>query len=102
MRLPLDNATALSPTRSVVVEACAGSGKTWLLVSRLRSCWRSPSRKVAQEVTDRLWLRVLALEDDATVRAFLRARTLLRRMPCQQLQSPLLADAGGRLTCHRG
>ncbi|NCN88409.1 MAG: UvrD-helicase domain-containing protein, partial [Gallionella sp.] len=26
---------ALDPTRSVVVEACAGSGKTWLLVSRI-------------------------------------------------------------------
>lgn len=32
MFLPLDTATALSPVRSVVVEACAGSGKTWLLV----------------------------------------------------------------------
>ena len=28
-------ATALDPARSVVVEACAGSGKTWLLVSRI-------------------------------------------------------------------
>lgn len=26
---------ALDPRRSVVVEACAGSGKTWLLVSRI-------------------------------------------------------------------
>ena len=26
---------ACDPTRSVVVEACAGSGKTWLLVARL-------------------------------------------------------------------
>ena len=25
----------LSPDRSAVVEACAGSGKTWLLVSRM-------------------------------------------------------------------
>ena len=26
---------ACDPARSVVVEACAGSGKTWLLVARL-------------------------------------------------------------------
>ena len=26
---------ALDPRRSVVVEACAGSGKTWLLASRI-------------------------------------------------------------------
>ena len=29
------NASALDPARSIVVEACAGSGKTWLLVSRI-------------------------------------------------------------------
>ncbi|MBI3431648.1 MAG: UvrD-helicase domain-containing protein [Hydrogenophilales bacterium] len=87
MREPLDNTAALDPTRSVVVEACAGSGKTWLLVSRmlrLLLAGAAPSellaitftRKAAQEMTDRLheWLRLLALEDDATVRAFLRAR----------------------------
>ena len=28
-------ALALDPTRSCVVEACAGSGKTWLLVGRV-------------------------------------------------------------------
>ena len=28
------NHQALDPARSVVIEACAGSGKTWLLVSR--------------------------------------------------------------------
>ena len=28
-------ATACDPARSVVVEACAGSGKTWMLVSRI-------------------------------------------------------------------
>ncbi len=35
MREPLDPAVALDPARSAVVEACAGSGKTWLLVSRM-------------------------------------------------------------------
>ena len=29
------NAQALDPANSVVVSACAGSGKTWLLVSRI-------------------------------------------------------------------
>ncbi len=92
MREPLDTAVALDPTRSVVVEACAGSGKTWLLVSRmlrLLLAGAAPSellaitftRKAAQEMTDRLhaWLRVLALADDATVRAFLRERAVPER-----------------------
>jgi len=87
MREPLDSAVALDPARSVVVEACAGSGKTWLLVSRmirLLLAGAAPSellaitftRKAAQEMTDRLhaWLRLLALGSDAEVRAFLRDR----------------------------
>ena len=89
MHEPLNNAIALSPSRSAVVEACAGSGKTWLLVSRmirLLLAGAAPSellaitftRKAAQEMTDRLhaWLRLLALEDDATVRTFLRERAV--------------------------
>ncbi len=102
---PLDTATALSPARSVVVEACAGSGKTWLLVSRmirLLLAGAEPSellaitftRKAAQEMTDRLydWLRVLALENDATVRAFL----LERKVPQDEIEA-LLPRARGLL-----
>ncbi|MDA8128013.1 MAG: UvrD-helicase domain-containing protein [Betaproteobacteria bacterium] len=105
MSEPLDYAIALSPVRSSVVEACAGSGKTWLLVSRmlrLLLAGAAPSellaitftRKAAQEMTDRLheWLRLLALEDDATVRAFLRARSV----PDDDVE-PLLPRARGLL-----
>lgn len=89
MHEPLDSTVALSPMRSAVVEACAGSGKTWLLVSRmirLLLAGAKPSellaitftRKAAQEMTDRLhdWLQVLALADDPTVCAFLRERAV--------------------------
>ena len=80
---------ALDPTRSVVVEACAGSGKTWLLVSRivrLLIAGVAPSeilaitytRKAAQEMQARLndWLRELAIAPEETVREFLRQRAL--------------------------
>jgi len=82
-------AAALDPARSVVVEACAGSGKTWLLVSRvvrLLLAGVAPgeilaityTRRAAQEMEARLreWLRVLALEPDETVREFLRERAV--------------------------
>ncbi|NIO39177.1 MAG: UvrD-helicase domain-containing protein, partial [Burkholderiales bacterium] len=67
------NSAALEPANSVVIEACAGSGKTWLLVSRivrLLLAGARPSeilaitftRKAAQEMQVRLqqWLRLLA------------------------------------------
>ncbi len=83
----MSNHIALDPKRSVVVEACAGSGKTWLLVSRMVRLLldgAQPSqilaitftRKAAQEMQARLqlWLRELAMKDDAYVRDFFAER----------------------------
>ena len=61
-----DNAIACDPKKSVIVSACAGSGKTWLLVARmirLLLAGAKPSeilaltftRKAAQEMRDRLY-----------------------------------------------
>ncbi len=85
----MSNAVALDPKKSVVVEACAGSGKTWLLVSRIIRLLLDgvqPSqilaitftRKAAQEMQARLqlWLRDLAMSDDRGVRQFLAQRGL--------------------------
>ncbi len=85
----MSNPVALDPRHSVVVEACAGSGKTWLLVSRIVRLLldgAQPSqvlaitftRKAAQEMQARLhlWLRELATGDDAAVRNFLAERGL--------------------------
>lgn len=83
------NRIALDPARSVVIEACAGSGKTWLLVSRvvrLLLAGVAPSeilaitytRKAAQEMQARLreWLEFLALAPEDEVRAFLLERAV--------------------------
>ena len=61
-----DNAIACDPRRSVIVSACAGSGKTWLLVARMIRLLLDGAkpqeilaltftRKAAQEMRDRLY-----------------------------------------------
>jgi len=78
---------ALDPTHSVVVEACAGSGKTWLLAARivrLLLAGVAPgeilaitfTRKAAREIEERVvgWLRLLATGGDAELVAFLAER----------------------------
>ncbi len=98
----MDNHIALDPQKSVVVEACAGSGKTWLLVSRIVRLLLAGvkpgeilaitfTRRAAQEMQARLheWLRLLATQDDAAVRSFLKAREL------HEVDDALLAKARG-------
>jgi len=87
--MKVDNQVALNPKNCVVVEACAGSGKTWLLVSRIVRLLLDgvkPSeilaitftRKAAQEMQARLheWLHLLAVADDEGVRQFLNERAI--------------------------
>ncbi len=82
-------AAACDPRRSVVVEACAGAGKTWMLVSRvLRALLDGAepheilaitfTRKAAGEMRARLnqWLAEFAVCDDAQRVAALRQRGL--------------------------
>lgn len=92
----MDYQKALNPEHSIVVEACAGSGKTWLLVSRIIRLLLNGTRpgdilaitftrKAAQEMQVRLrqWLYDLSAQDEAFVRDFLRER----HVPEQELDA---------------
>ena len=78
---------ACDPRASAVVEACAGSGKTWLLVGRVVRALLAGAvpgeilaitftRRAAQEMRARLLaeLKTLALADDAAVAGWLQQR----------------------------
>jgi ATP-dependent helicase/nuclease subunit A len=80
-------AVACDPARSVVVEACAGAGKTWMLVSRVVRALLDGTppqhilaitftKKAAGEMRQRLdeWLARFAVVDHAARVAELRAR----------------------------
>ncbi|MBB3192814.1 UvrD-helicase domain-containing protein [Roseateles terrae] len=82
-------ALACDPARSVVVEACAGAGKTWMLVSRILRALLDGTqpqdivaitftRKAAGEMRERLneWLHEFAHCDDAGRVTALRQRGL--------------------------
>jgi ATP-dependent helicase/nuclease subunit A len=112
---------ALDPSRSWVVEACAGSGKTWLLVSRivrlLLEGGQTPgsgaqprqilgitfTRKAAREMRQRLeeWLWLLASAPEAEVTHFLVERGVdAARVPAllpraRRLYEEVLADPVG-------
>lgn len=88
-------AIACDPRRSVAVEACAGAGKTWMLVSRIVRALLDGStaapgqqvlpheilaitftKKAAGEMRERLddWLKAFAHADDATLQRELEMR----------------------------
>jgi len=80
---------ALDPGGSAIVEACAGSGKTWLLVGRIvrllltgiapgRILAITFTRRAAQQMRERLLqdLALLARAEDGTARELLRQRGL--------------------------
>jgi ATP-dependent helicase/nuclease subunit A len=91
---------ACDPRRSVAVEACAGAGKTWMLVSRmvralLEGCAPQDilaitfTKKAAGEMRQRLqeWLHAFASASDATLQQELRLRGMAQTATAAQLQT---------------
>jgi ATP-dependent helicase/nuclease subunit A len=85
---------ACDPRRSVAVEACAGAGKTWMLVSRILRALLAGAkpheilaitftRKAAGEMRERLhqWLHAFAHADDDALRKELAARGMPQATP---------------------
>ncbi len=86
-------AIACDPRRSVAVEACAGAGKTWMLVSRMvRALLEGDvqpheilaitfTKKAAGEMRERLyeWLEKFAHADDETLERELKIRGVARQ-----------------------
>jgi len=105
-------AIACDPRRSVAVEACAGAGKTWMLVSRMVRALLDGSapheilaitftKKAAGEMRLRLqeWLLQFAAQDNAALRQELLARGFTQEPTAAQLQTlrglhPTLLQAG--------
>jgi len=92
-------AIACDPRRSVAVEACAGAGKTWMLVSRIvRALLEGAApheilaitftKKAAGEMRQRLleWLEQFAHQTDAQLRQELLQRGLTHEPTPDQLQ----------------
>ncbi|WP_296508597.1 UvrD-helicase domain-containing protein [Rhodoferax sp.] len=91
---------ACDPRRSVAVEACAGAGKTWMLVSRMVRALLDGAapheilaitftKKAAGEMRERLqeWLRDFSQADDATLRRELQVRGVRSEITEAQLQT---------------
>ena len=91
---------ALNPQRSAVVEACAGSGKTWMLVSRILRLLLDGvppaeilaitfTRLAAREMEERLleWLTFLAVQSDEAV--------LMFPIPANMLEANVFWSYGG-------
>ncbi len=104
-------AAACDPERHIAIEACAGAGKTWILVSRiLRALFAGAApqsilaitftKKAAGEMQQRLseWLAEFAHADDARLKTELQNRGIsqpsaadiakLRGLQAQLLQNP--------------
>lgn len=91
---------ACDPRRSVAVEACAGAGKTWMLVSRMVRALMDGcapqdilaitfTKKAAGEMRQRLqeWLREFAQASDDQLREELRMRGVTDTPGAAQLQT---------------